>query len=120
MNEYIVIGIIVFVLISKKFFSVSGRTVDDSTPPIFDEKKRKSVFEEIFGEIFKEESNKNIVKKEVDFLDVKKTEAPSEKKQKVIHETHIKTETIEENNFDIKKAVIYSEILNNPFINRNS
>lgn len=120
MNIYIIIGIIVFVLISKKFFSVNDRKVNDSTPPIFDEKRKKSVLEELFGEFFKEEGNKNIVKTEANSLEVKKTETHFEKKEKVIHQTQVKTENIEENNFDIRKAVIYSEILNNPFINRNS
>lgn len=120
MNIYIIIGIIVFVLISKKFFSFNDRKVNDSTPPIFDEKRKRSILEELFGEIFKEESNKNIVKTEVNSLEKKKTETHLEKKEKVTQETQIKTETIEENNFDIRKAVIYSEILNNPFINRNS
>lgn len=120
MNIYIIIGIIVFVLISKKFFSVNDRKVEDSTPPIFDKNKRKNILEELFGEIFKEEGTRNIVKDEVDFLKEKKAEVPFEKKEKIIHEERKETEIIEENNFDIRKAVIYSEILNNPNINRNS
>ena len=107
-------------MIYKKFFSFNDRKVNDSTPPIFDEKRKGSVLEELFGEFFKDEGNKNIVKKEADILEEKKKEAHLEKKEKIIHQAQLKTENIEENNFDIRKAVIYSEILNNPFINRNS
>ena len=114
MNIYIIIGIIVFVVISKRLFSVSGRKIEDGTPPIFDENKRKSVFEGIFGEIFKEEGIKN----EVNFQEEKKAPFDSTKKEKIIQETPKETKILEENNFDIKKAVIYSEILNNPFTDR--
>lgn len=117
MNIYIIIGIIVFVVISKRLFSVLGRNNEEGTPPIFKENKRKSVFEEIFGEIFKEEGIKNIVKNEVNFQEEKKAPFDFNKKEKIIQETPKETKILEENNFDIRKAVIYSEILNNPFIN---
>jgi hypothetical protein len=118
MNVYIIIGIIVFVVISKRLFSVSDRKAEDRTPPIFDENKRKSVFEGIFGEIFKEEGTKNIVKNEVNFREENKASFDYNKKEKIIQETKKETKILEENNFNIKEAVIYSEILNNPFIDR--
>lgn len=118
MNIYIIIGIIVFVLISKKLFSVSDRKAEDKTPPIFDENKRKSIFEEIFGDIFKEEENKNIVKNEVKFQEENEVPSNLNKKEKIIQERPKETKILEENNFDIRKAVIYSEILKNPFIDR--
>lgn len=118
MSIYLVLGIIVFMLISKRLFSSFGSQTNDKTPPIFDEKQKKSIFDEIFGDIFNEKGDTNIVKKNINFSGEGK-KSPPIIKDKIIQEKQKIVEIKEENDFDIRKAVIYSEILNNPFIDKS-
>lgn len=112
------IGIMVFALISKRLFSSLGKQITDSTQPILDEKKKKSIFEEIFGEFYSDVENQNIVKKDID--PVKEKSKPAKIiKNKIIEDKQNSFEIKEEDEFDLRKAVIYSTILNNPFIDKS-
>ena len=117
MNEYVIIGIILFALISKRLFKSLGKQISDPTPPIFDQKKKKSVLEEIFGELFDQKEDTNIEKETIEIIQEKKKSSPIAS-NKAIKDNKIKVEIKEEDEFDLRKAVIYSEILNNPFIHK--
>lgn len=107
-----------FALISKRLFSSLGKQITDSTQPILDEKKKKSIFEEIFGEFYSDVENQNIVKKDID--PVKEKSKPAKIiKNKIIEDKQNSFEIKEEDEFDLRKAVIYSTILNNPFIDKS-
>jgi len=108
---------IVFVLISKRLFSFLGKQITDSTPPITDENGRKSLFDNIFGEIFNEKEDHIVIDKDADFLKTEKKAAPIAK-PKIIENKINSFEIKEEDEFDLRKAVIYSTILNNPFIDK--
>ncbi|MDD4684113.1 MAG: hypothetical protein PHD45_02640 [Bacteroidales bacterium] len=95
-----------------------GKQITDSTQPILDEKKKKSIFEEIFGEFYSDVENQNIVKKDID--PVKEKSKPAKIiKNKIIEDKQNSFEIKEEDEFDLRKAVIYSTILNNPFIDKS-
>lgn len=68
MSIYVLIGIMVFALISKRLFSFLGKQITDSTQPILDEKKKKSIFEEIFGEFYTDVEDQNILEKDMSRL----------------------------------------------------
>ena len=118
MSIYVLIGIAVFALISKRLFSSLGKQISDSTPPIFEEKKKKNLFEEIFGEFFNEGEDQNIEKKDLEPVKEKRKPEPTIKK-KIIEDKQNSFEIKEEDEFDLRKAVIYSTILNNPFIDKS-
>lgn len=118
MSIYVLIGIMVFALISKRLFSFLGKQITDSTQPIMDEKKKKSIFEEIFGEFYTDVEDQNILEKDIEPVKQRGKSAPIIK-NKIIEDKQNSFEIKEEDEFDLRKAVIYSTILNNPFIDKS-
>lgn len=112
MNMSLLLGLLVFVLISRRLFSFMGKQKEEENPPIEGKTKGKSIFQEIFGEVFNENEGPEPMKKVI-YTKPKeiKTSMPEMKK-----EEEISFEIKEEDEFDLRKAVIYSTILNNPFI----
>jgi hypothetical protein len=119
MSVYIIVILIVFVLIAKKLFPVLAEKNNETTPPIFDQNQGKDVFYDTFKEIFNEDKKSKNKKSEVIFSEKKQSNLKNQ--GSIVTEaknTELKNEIIEEN-FDIRKAIIYSEIINNPFISKN-
>ncbi|MFA7081785.1 MAG: hypothetical protein WC135_04155 [Bacteroidales bacterium] len=118
MSIYVLIGIAVFALISKRLFSSLGKQINDSTPPIFEEKKKKNIFEEIFGEFFADVEDQNILKNDNEPIKEKSKPVPIIK-NKIKEDKQNSFEIKEEDEFDLREAIIYSTILNNPFIDKS-
>lgn len=122
MSVYLIAILIGFVLIAKKLFPVLAEKNDEPTPPIFDENHEKDVFYDTFKEVFNEDNRTKNKKNEIKFPEKKQSNL--NKQNSIVSETkniEQKNEIIEEiigENFDIRKAIIYSEIINNPFLSK--
>lgn len=115
MSIYLILVLIAFVLIFKKLFPTLVKNITENFPQIEVENPDKNIQIPDYSDFFerKEAIKKTKIKDNID----------SNKQTNKINNTKptnsIKeVETKEENEFDIRKAVIYSEILNNPFISR--
>ena len=123
MTIYLLIGLVALYLIYSNISKNKGENSENKTPPIFDRKGSRSLFETIINDIFddkKEEKHSNFqlknqikVQNKVKNDDVKNTEV---KDLKIDEKKEIKLDITDE--FDLRKAIIYSEILNNPYIKK--
>ncbi|MBP1629780.1 MAG: hypothetical protein H6Q15_673 [Bacteroidetes bacterium] len=123
MTIYLLIGLVALYLIYSNISKNKDENSENETPPIFDRKGSRSLFETIINDIFddkKEEKhfnfqlkNQNKVQNKVKKDDVKNNEV---KDIKIDEKKEIKQDITDE--FDLRKAIIYSEILNNPYIKK--
>ncbi|MDR0971242.1 MAG: hypothetical protein LBM25_02530 [Bacteroidales bacterium] len=114
--DVLLIVTVIVILILKVFAKANKTSDQQKTKPIFEEKKDKGFFETIFGELLDLEPQKVEIKKED--KPKKKVEIKKEIQQVEVVKENKETNIKEEEDFDLRKAVIYSEILNNPFIGK--
>ena len=116
MNTIVLIIIIVSSLVIKMVIKNVKKNVQENTPPVSSENKGDIPwFEQIFGNLNEEKPVKqkqNSVEKPI--YKPKPATSVQEKKTEIIKEKQLNNE----DDFDLRKAVIYSEILNNPFIEK--
>ncbi|MEA5099474.1 MAG: hypothetical protein VB011_03015 [Bacteroidales bacterium] len=115
MSIYLVLALIGFVLIFKKLFSSFAKKIMENVPQFEEQNPNKNINQPDFSDFFE---RKETIKK-VKTKDYIETTKPQNK----INNTKItnsinEIELKEENEFDLRKAVIYSEIINNPFLSR--
>lgn len=93
------------------------KKTQENNPPISNEDKGDIPwFEQIFGNLNEEKPQKTEIKPIIDNNINKNNnkEVKYEKKPEILHENQNNSE----DDFDLRKAIVYSEIINNPFIEK--
>ncbi|MBP1645050.1 MAG: hypothetical protein H6Q16_625 [Bacteroidetes bacterium] len=115
MSVYLVLALIGFVLIFKKLFSSFAKKIMENIPQMEDQIPDKNIHQPDFSDFFERKETIKKVKSKDNIETIEKyNKIINTKITNSINEVEIK----EENEFDLRKAVIYSEILNNPFLSR--
>ncbi|MDX9797845.1 MAG: hypothetical protein RBT05_03215 [Bacteroidales bacterium] len=116
MNIYLVLALIGFILVFKKLFSILGEKTLENIPPISNENLPKNNHETDNQDFFERfETIKKVNSKEKTHSN-NTSYTPNTNQTNI--DKHKQIEIKEENEFDLRKAVIYSEILNNPFLTK--
>ncbi len=120
MSIYLLLALIGFILVFKMLFSVLGEKTLDNIPPILDENPPKNIHEPNYKEFFDEfetiKKNNSQEKSQKKQQDLRTINAHTTIKPNI--EKHKQIEIKEENEFDLRKAIIYSEIINNPYLTK--
>lgn len=108
------LGVVTFIRLDR----LKKKTVSTTTTPIFEQKEQNNPLDEGLKDVFgsKKYAKTTYTKVEERHLCETKDNKVLNREEKEINNSNIdKEEESKERNLDFKEAVIYSEILNNPF-----
>ncbi len=115
MSIYLVLALIGFILIFKKLFSSFAKKIMENIPQIEDQNPEKNINKTDYTDFFE---RKETIKKVKSKDNIETTKPQNKINNTKITNSINEVEIKEENEFDLRKAIIYSEILNNPFLSR--
>ena len=112
----LLLGVVTFIKLARP----KKKNTSTPTPPIFEQKEQNSPLDEVLEEVFgtKKYAKATYTKVEDKPLSETKDNKVVNREEKEINNSNIDKEESKERDFDFKEAVIYSEILNNPFFER--